>query len=114
MLDNEVGYCQGLSFIVGVLLIHVKNSEENAFELLKFLLIDLNLREQYKPDMLAFQKHMYQFTRLLHDLSYEIYSHLEENDVTTSLYAAPWFLSKCLPFELERPNSLEKKTNKLT
>jgi len=58
IVDPEVGYCQGLSFIVGILLIHVNNSEEKAFEMLKFLLIDLNLREQYRPDMKALQKYV--------------------------------------------------------
>jgi len=57
IVDPEVGYCQGLSFIVGILLIHVNNSEEKAFEMLRFLLIDLGLREQYRPDMKALQKY---------------------------------------------------------
>ena len=56
-------------------------------------MVDLNLREQYKPDMTALQLHMYQFTRLLLDKFPDIYLHLEANDITTSLYAAPWFLS---------------------
>ena len=75
-MDTEVGYCQGLSFIVGILLIHVNNNEEKTFELLKFLLIDLNFREQYKPSMKMLQKHMYQLTRLQHDFLPEIYDHL--------------------------------------
>ena len=93
IIDNEVGYCQGLSFIVGILLVHVNNNEEVAFELLKFLLIDLNLRDQYKPEMTALQKFMYQLSRLLQDKSPDIFNHLEENEISTSLYAAPWFLS---------------------
>jgi hypothetical protein len=93
IVDPEVGYCQGLSFIVGILLINLNNCEEKAFELLKFLLIDLNLREQYKPDMIALQKHLYQFSRLLHDFYVDIFSHLEQNDVSASLYAATWFLT---------------------
>lgn len=94
ILDSEVGYCQGLSFIVGILLIHVNNDEEKAFDLLKFLLIDLNFREQYKPDMTQLQKHMYQFTRLLLDYCPDIYKHFDNNEISSSLYAAPWFLSK--------------------
>ena len=96
VMDHEVGYCQGLSFIVGILLIHVNNNEERAFELLKFLLIDLNFREQYKPDMRMLQKHMYQFTRLMHDFCPDIYAHLNSSEISSSLYAAPWFLSKRL------------------
>ena len=93
ILDPDVGYCQGLSFVVGILLIHVRNNEARAFELLKFLLIDLNLREQYKPDMIALQKHMYQFSRSLNEVLNDLYVHLEVNEISSSLYAAPWFLS---------------------
>jgi hypothetical protein len=96
ILDNEVGYCQGMSFIVGILLIHVDNDEEKAFNLLRHLLIELNFRQQYRPDMVQLQKYMYQFTRLLETRLPDIYNHFELYDVTTSLYAAPWFLSKLL------------------
>jgi TBC1 domain-containing protein 4 len=34
-----VGYCQGLSFIAGVLLLHLE--EEQAFDMLKFLMYDM-------------------------------------------------------------------------
>lgn len=98
IMDNEVGYCQGLSFIVGILLIHVNNDEEKAFELLKFLLVDLNFREQYKPDMMQLQKHMYQLTRLINKNLPDIYSHFDENEISPSLYAAPWFLSNLYIF----------------
>ncbi len=94
ILDTEVGYCQGMSFIVGILLIHVNNDEEKAFDLLKHLLINLNFRQQYRPDMVQLQKYMYQFTRLLETRLPDIYNHFEFYDVTSSLYAAPWFLSK--------------------
>lgn len=92
-LDPEVGYCQGLSFIAGILLIHVNNDEEKAFRLLEFLLVDLNFREQYKPDMMQLQKHMYQLTRLLNKHLPDLYLHFDANDISPSLYAAPWFLS---------------------
>ncbi|KAL7981702.1 hypothetical protein Chor_010897, partial [Crotalus horridus] len=47
LLDQEVGYCQGLSFVAGVLLLHM--SEEEAFNMLKFLMFDMGLRKQYRP-----------------------------------------------------------------
>ncbi|RNA25400.1 TBC1 domain family member 1 isoform X4 [Brachionus plicatilis] len=93
ILDSEVGYCQGLSFIVGILLIHVNNNEEKAFDLLKFLLVDLNFREQFKPDMVRLQKYMYQFSRFLQENCAEVFNHLENYDLSASLYAAPWFLT---------------------
>ena len=53
LLDPEVGYCQGLSFVAGVLLLHM--GEEEAFNMLKFLMYDMGLRKQYRPDMIILQ-----------------------------------------------------------
>ncbi|KAG8137660.1 hypothetical protein E2320_004894 [Naja naja] len=91
LLDKEVGYCQGISFVAGVLLLHM--SEEQAFEMLKFLMYDLGFRKQYRPDMMSLQIQMYQLSRLLHDYHRDLYHHLEENEISPSLYAAPWFLT---------------------
>ncbi|KAM7154512.1 TBC1 domain family member 1 isoform 5-T6 [Molossus nigricans] len=91
LLDQEVGYCQGLSFVAGILLLHM--GEEEAFHMLKFLMFDRGLRKQYRPDMIILQIQMYQLSRLLHDYHRDLYNHLEEHEIGPSLYAAPWFLT---------------------
>uniref|UniRef100_A0A9J7XYX3 TBC1 domain family member 4 n=1 Tax=Cyprinus carpio carpio TaxID=630221 RepID=A0A9J7XYX3_CYPCA len=91
LLDPEVGYCQGLSFVAGVLLLHM--CEEDAFHMLRFLMYDMGLRKQYRPDMIILQIQMYQLSRLLHDYHRELYTHLEQYEIGPSLYAAPWFLT---------------------
>uniref|UniRef100_A0A672I694 TBC1 domain family member 4 n=1 Tax=Salarias fasciatus TaxID=181472 RepID=A0A672I694_SALFA len=91
LLDTEVGYCQGISFVAGVLLLHM--SEEQAFDMLKFLMYDLGIRRQYRPDMVSLQIQMYQLSRLLHDYHRDLYNHFEEHEICPSLYAAPWFLT---------------------
>ncbi|XP_036395950.1 TBC1 domain family member 4 isoform X3 [Megalops cyprinoides] len=91
LLDTEVGYCQGISFVAGILLLHM--SEEQAFDMLKFLMYDLGFRRQYRPDMISLQIQMYQLSRLLHDYHRDLYNHLEEHEICPSLYAAPWFLT---------------------
>ncbi|XP_077936186.1 TBC1 domain family member 1 isoform X4 [Gasterosteus aculeatus] len=91
LLDPEVGYCQGLSFIAGVLLLHM--GEEDAFYMLKFLMYDVGLRKQYRPDMIILQIQMYQLSRLLHDYHRDLYVHLEQQEIGPSLYATPWFLT---------------------
>lgn len=53
LLDQEVGYCQGLSFVAGILLLHM--GEEEAFTMLKFLMFEMGLRKQYRPDMIILQ-----------------------------------------------------------
>ncbi|CAN9497580.1 unnamed protein product [Ophioblennius macclurei] len=91
LLDTEVGYCQGISFVAGILLLHM--SEEQAFDMLKFLMYDLGIRRQYRPDMVSLQIQMYQLSRLLHDYHRDLYNHFEEHEICPSLYAAPWFLT---------------------
>ncbi|XP_030643581.1 TBC1 domain family member 1 [Chanos chanos] len=91
LLDPEVGYCQGLSFVAGILLLHM--GEEDAFNMLKFLMFDRSLRKQYRPDMIILQIQMYQLSRLLHDYHRDLYNHLEQHEIGPSLYAAPWFLT---------------------
>ncbi|XP_069563075.1 TBC1 domain family member 4 isoform X1 [Brachyistius frenatus] len=91
LLDTEVGYCQGISFVAGVLLLHM--SEEQAFDMLKFLMYNRGIRRQYRPDMVSLQIQMYQLSRLLHDYHRDLYNHFEEHEICPSLYAAPWFLT---------------------
>ncbi|XP_072039831.1 LOW QUALITY PROTEIN: TBC1 domain family member 1-like [Amphiura filiformis] len=91
LLDEEVGYCQGLSFVAGVLLMHL--DEEDAFEMLVYLMFGLGFRRQYRPDMTSLQIQMYQLERLLHDHHRRLHDHLQINDIAPSLYAAPWFLT---------------------
>lgn len=49
VLDEEVGYCQGLSFVAGILMMHM--SEQDAFDTLRFMMYSLHVRKQYRPDM---------------------------------------------------------------
>ncbi|XP_065288793.2 TBC1 domain family member 1 isoform X2 [Dermacentor albipictus] len=91
LLDSQVGYCQGLSFVSGVLLLHM--TEEQAFGMMKHLLFHLGLRRQYKQDMGALQVQLYQLCRLLYSRHRELYQHLDHFDIAPALYAAPWFLT---------------------
>jgi hypothetical protein len=47
--DQLVQYCQGMPFIVGLLLMHMP--EEEAFQLLVVLMQDYDLRDLFKPTM---------------------------------------------------------------
>ncbi|XP_026825677.1 TBC1 domain family member 1 isoform X2 [Ooceraea biroi] len=91
LLDHEVGYCQGLSFVAGVLLLHM--AEDQAFFLLRHLMFRRGLRKLYLPDMAALQLHLYQLSRLLHDRLPAIYNHFDKHEVSPTLYAAPWLLT---------------------
>ncbi|GLG97701.1 Ecotropic viral integration site 5 ortholog [Gryllus bimaculatus] len=91
LLDPEVGYCQGLNFVAGVLLLHMP--EDSAFFLLKHLMFRRGLRRQYLPDMAALQVQLYQLSRLLHDQHPDLYMHFDIHEIAPTLYAAPWILT---------------------
>ncbi|XP_047736241.1 uncharacterized protein LOC108675467 [Hyalella azteca] len=91
LLDEDVGYCQGLSFVAGILLMHV--NEETAYELLKHLMYVAGVRRQFRQDLDGLQVQMYQLSRLVHDKLVRVYNHFESNEISPQLYAAPWFLT---------------------
>uniref|UniRef100_A0A1I8MSH7 Rab-GAP TBC domain-containing protein n=1 Tax=Musca domestica TaxID=7370 RepID=A0A1I8MSH7_MUSDO len=91
ILDPELGYCQGLGFICGILLLHCEEAE--AFQLLKHLMFHRQMRTKYLPDMKKFQLQLYQLSRLVKDHLPSLYVWLDQNDVSPTLYAAPWILT---------------------
>lgn len=91
LLDPEVGYCQGLSFVAGVLLLHM--TEEQAFFMLRHLMFRRGMRAQYLPDMVALQVQLYQLSRLIHDHHPDLYAQLDKHEVAPTLFAAPWMLT---------------------
>ena len=86
-----MGYCQGLPFCVGLLLMH--SDEEVAFSQLKHLMFVVGLRRQFHPDMTGLQVSLYCMTRLLAETDPALYKHLDRLGADPSLYATPWFLT---------------------
>lgn len=66
LLMIEIGYCQGLPFVVGPLLLNMP--EEQAFCVLVRLMFDFSFRDLYTPKMIGLQVRNYQFDRLLEGL----------------------------------------------
>ncbi|GFX72933.1 TBC1 domain family member 1 [Trichonephila clavipes] len=91
VVDEEVGYCQGLSFLGGILLLHL--DEEKSFHAMKHIMFTLGLRNQYKSDMGALQVQMYQLARIIQNTVPEVHELFDKYEVSPMLYAAPWFLT---------------------
>lgn len=67
--------------------------EKEAFELLKHLMFRRKMRANYLPDMKQFQLQLYQLSRLIRDQLPDLYKWLDANEVSPTLYAAPWILT---------------------
>lgn len=51
------------------------------------------MRTKYLPDMRKFQLQLYQLSRLIKDHLCDLYTWFDQNDVSPTLYAAPWILT---------------------
>jgi len=84
--DPEVGYSQGMNFIVGLLLTYL--TPRHAFAALQLIMSERGLREYYLPDgMVHLQARLWQLGQLIDD---ELARHLEEHMVLPVLYASSW------------------------
>lgn len=90
LYDAKIGYCQGLGFVVGPLLMHMSDAE--AFCVLVRLMDHYNLRTCYLPDLSGLHLHVYQFQNLLARHRPALFEHLESLNVEP-VYASQWFLS---------------------
>ncbi|MCJ1244825.1 hypothetical protein MMC30_002026 [Trapelia coarctata] len=88
--DQEIGYCQGLGFVVGPLLMHMGDKE--AFCVLLRLMEHYDLRSCFLPDLSGLHLRIYQFQQLLSQDLPELTQHLE-NLKLEPLYLSQWFLS---------------------
>jgi len=93
VLDTEVGYCQGMGFVVGLLLGYLR--EEDTFWILKTLMLNppWDLAQLYKPGMPGSQLLLFQFECLLKHFVPDVASHLEKENIVPSMYATQWFIT---------------------
>ncbi|KAG5917671.1 hypothetical protein E4U42_007160 [Claviceps africana] len=90
LYDTKIGYCQGLAFLVGPLLMHMPDKQ--AFCVLVRLMEKYDLRECFLPDLSGLHLRIYQFRELLRLNLPALSTHLEELQVETA-YVSQWFLS---------------------
>ncbi|WVO18389.1 hypothetical protein L204_106105 [Cryptococcus depauperatus] len=89
--DQEVGYTQGLTFIVAALLLNMP--DEEAFCVLVRLMDTYNLRSHYTAEMHGLQLRLFQFDRLVEEILPLLHTHLVRKGVKSSMYASQWFMT---------------------
>ena len=116
LYDEEVNYCQGLSFLAAALLLHVsvlilfivlalfpnlyllillffQMPEEQAFCVLVKIMFDYGLRDLFKLGFDALHLRFYQLERLMQDYAHELHGHFNDIGIETHMYASQWFLT---------------------
>ncbi|XP_068104258.1 rab GTPase-activating protein 1 isoform X1 [Hyperolius riggenbachi] len=89
--DEEIGYCQGQSFLAAVLLLHMP--EEQAFSVLVKIMFDYGLRELFKQNFEDLHCKFYQLERLMQEYIADLYAHFLEISLEAHMYASQWFLT---------------------
>ncbi|KAF2458786.1 rab-GTPase-TBC domain-containing protein [Lineolata rhizophorae] len=90
LYDPKIGYCQGLGFLVGPLLMQMGDKE--AFCLLVRLMDDYDLRSCFLPDLRGLHLRIFQFQKLLRQHFPKLAAHLDSLQVDAA-YLSQWFLS---------------------
>eukprot|EP00760_Papus_ankaliazontas_P022846 PhM_4_TR19046/c0_g1_i1/m.12592/K19944/TBC1D10; TBC1 domain family member 10 len=91
--DPEVGYCQGMGFVVGTLLTQM--GEEQAFWCLHHVMHSEkhNLRMLYIPGFPLLQQFFFQLKGLMRKFLPEIAAHFEAIGIDPAFYATQWFMT---------------------
>ncbi|KAH8884748.1 hypothetical protein GQ53DRAFT_879398 [Thozetella sp. PMI_491] len=90
LYDAKIGYCQGLAFLVGPLLMHMPDKQ--AFCVLVRLMENYDLRHCFVPDLSGLHVRIFQFRELLRQLLPTVSDHLDDLQVDPA-YVSQWFLS---------------------
>ncbi|KAK5660481.1 hypothetical protein OQA88_13029 [Cercophora sp. LCS_1] len=90
LYDTKIGYCQGLAFLVGPLLMHMPDRQ--AFCVLVRLMEKFDLRDCFVPDLSGLHVRIYQFRELLRQHLPSLSAHLDDLQVEPA-YVSQWFLS---------------------
>jgi hypothetical protein len=88
--DKEIGYCQGLGFLVGPLLMNM--GEREAFCTLVRLMDHYSLQPSFLPSLYGLHMRIYQFSALLKQLYPALSDHLTNMGIEPA-YLSQWFLS---------------------
>lgn len=91
LYDPQVGYCQGLPFVVAILLLNMP--DEEAFSLLVRLMHAYDLRGHFLPEMPKLQLRLFQFDRLIEELLPVLHVHFLRQGVKSSMFCSQWFLT---------------------
>ncbi|CAI2175177.1 4895_t:CDS:2 [Funneliformis geosporum] len=91
LYDPLVGYCQGLGFLVGPLLMNM--SEAQAFCVFVRLMETYDMRTMFTLNMEGLQLRLYQFSCLLSQIIPSLHSHFRLHGIHEAMFASQWFLS---------------------
>ncbi|CAG8696838.1 42310_t:CDS:2, partial [Gigaspora margarita] len=91
LYDSLVGYCQGLGFLVGPMLMNM--TEVQAFCVFVRLMETYDMRTMFTLNMEGLQLRLYQFSALLSQILPKLHEHFQHHAIHPAMFASQWFLS---------------------
>ncbi|KAI7895593.1 rab-GTPase-TBC domain-containing protein, partial [Mucor mucedo] len=91
LYDAHVGYCQGLAFLVGPLLMTMP--ENQTFCVFVRLMETYEMRTMFTLNMEGLHLRLFQFQTLLARLCPTLDAHLTKHTIHTAMYASQWYLT---------------------
>lgn len=92
LMDIDVGYVQGMNFLVGCILWH-SSSEEQAFELLVSLMFNYGMRDMFISGLPGLRVKCRILDHLMEKELYTIWDHIIKQGGTIDMLATDWFLT---------------------
>ncbi|XP_014113024.1 PREDICTED: rab GTPase-activating protein 1-like isoform X1 [Pseudopodoces humilis] len=89
--DEDIGYCQGQSFLAAVLLLHMP--EEQAFCVFVKIMYDYGLRDLYRNNFEDLHCKFFQLEKLIQEQLPDLHSHFSDLNLEAHMYASQWFLT---------------------
>ena len=97
----EIGYCQGMNFIVGAL-INFIDSEEKCFWIFLYFIDNIELKMLYLQNVPDYLIKLYQLNNLVKEKYPKLLPHLRTNQINPDIFFSKWILtifSNFLPFK---------------
>lgn len=92
-LYPKIGYCQGMNYIIGFLLMISGSKEPEVLSFFIHLCQEFSLFDYFSEEMLELHKNMWIFDKLLKKYSPELLNHFIVQELTDDMWIFKWFLS---------------------
>lgn len=100
--NPDVGYCQGMNYVAGLLLL-VSENEEESFGVLVCLMDQMGLAGFYKGKLPLFRRYLRACEKLVAEKVPELREHFITENVQPAVYLHQWFLTlfiNCFPLSM--------------
>ncbi|TKX21370.1 Rab-GTPase-TBC domain-containing protein 8 [Elsinoe australis] len=90
LYDSEIGYCQGMAFVAGILLMNMP--AKDAFCVFVKLMENHNMRTLYSLSLTGLHSRTYQLKKIMGQISPDLLNHLSKLGVELA-YLSQWFMT---------------------